>query len=78
MVATEDSPSEALLAAVAEREGVAEADLETPLFDAINPEALDELFNDSSGHVTFEYAGYLVTIDDEQAVDLEPLDEAEH
>lgn len=63
--------SEAVLAAVAEREGVAEDELEPPLFDAINPESLDTLFRESEGAVTFEYAGYDVTVDSEGRVGLD-------
>ena len=63
--------SEAVLAAVAEREGVREDELEPPLFDAVNPESLDTLFRDSTGTVTFEYAGYDVTVDSEGQVRLD-------
>jgi len=71
------SLSEAVLAAVAEREGISQSELPTPLYDAVNPEALDDLFRDSPGHVTFEYAGYLVTVDSSGSVDLEAVPGAE-
>ncbi len=36
-----------------------------PLFEAINPDALDTLFEGkkSRGSLVFEYAGYIVTVD---------------
>jgi hypothetical protein len=67
--------SEAVLAAVAEREGVDETELETPLYEAIDPDALDDLFRDGRGHVSFQYAGYVVTIDHDRNIKLTPLNE---
>ena len=71
----EQTVSEAVLAAVAEREGVDEMELEVPLYDAINPDALNALFQNGRGHVSFQYAGYLVTVDHDQNITLTPLDE---
>lgn len=62
--------SEAVLAAVAHREGVDEQDLRSPLFDAVDPDALDSLFRDTPGRVTFEYSSYTVTVDHEGNVEL--------
>lgn len=47
-----------------------------PLYDAINPSALDSLFQSdggasrSVGSVTFEYAGYRITVDSTGRVEL--------
>jgi hypothetical protein len=54
--------SEAVVAAVADRAGVDRTDL-PPLFEAVDPDALDALFADRRpGRVAFEYAGYEVTV----------------
>lgn len=56
------TPSEAIVLGVA---GLEELDPTTmpPLYERIDPEALDALFRDRSpGTVTFEYAGYEVTV----------------
>ncbi len=43
-----------------------------PLFEAIDPSALDTLFEgrESRGSLVFEYAGYVVTTDNEGNVTL--------
>jgi len=64
------SLSDAILAAVAEAEGVDETDLTPPLYEAINPEALDTLFRDSGGTIEFQYHGYTVMIDHEGTISL--------
>jgi hypothetical protein len=68
------SLSEAVVAAVADSEGVAPADLDRSLYEVIDPDALDALFNDVRGRVTFEYLGYVVTIDSEGDVELSPVE----
>ncbi|WP_306056539.1 HalOD1 output domain-containing protein [Natronococcus wangiae] len=70
---TPDTPlSEAVISAVAAVEGVDQlelADEHEPLYDAIDPTALDSLFRSSGstdrsvGAVAFEYAGYRITVD---------------
>lgn len=60
--------SETILRAVADAEGLAPAALDTPLYESINPEALDRLFRSPNrqrvrtGCVQFEYCGYEVEI----------------
>jgi hypothetical protein len=66
----EQTMSEAILTAVAEREGVDVYNLQTPLFDSIDPDALEALFRNSSGQVTFEYRDYLITVDTDRNVAL--------
>lgn len=63
------SVSEAIVEAVADREGVAPTELEPPLFEAVNPDALDALFADigpadvpTGPTVTFRYKGYLIMV----------------
>lgn len=56
------APSEAIVTAVAEREDVAVTEV-PPLYHTIEPDALDQLFDRRRpGEVTFEYAGYEVTV----------------
>lgn len=57
------SLSEAVLQGVATREGVPPEELEPPLYEAISPEALDQLFHETTGQVTFEYIDYTITVD---------------
>ena len=68
----EQSLSEAVLEAVATATDVDQitlADEFGPLYHAIDPSALDSLFRDrcetdrAVGSVTFEYAGFLVSVD---------------
>lgn len=71
-------PSTRILEAVAANEGVEPADLDDPLYRAIDADALDDLFEhvderDSSGivDVTFTYAGYEIRIASDGTLDLE-------
>lgn len=74
---TEDSaephtPSEAVVYSVAEQEGVEPEELNPPLYDVIDPDALETVFRGSTGQITFEYHGYLVTVDHSGSVSLDP------
>jgi hypothetical protein len=69
------SASNAVLTAVAEYEQVDVADLEPPLYTAIDTESLDSLFNDSSGEVTFQYRGHEVRVDSDYNVEISPAEE---
>ena len=62
--------SRAVIGAVAEAEGVDELDLEPPLFEAVNPDALNNLFHNATGRVQFNYLGYTVDVDQDGTVDL--------
>lgn len=62
-------PSERVVDAVADAEGVEPWELTTPLYEVVDPDALDELFRqsrtatDAAGpSVTFSYCGYSVTV----------------
>ncbi|WP_227380707.1 HalOD1 output domain-containing protein [Haladaptatus halobius] len=81
---TEPSPSTKLVERIAARAEIASDDLE-PLYETIDPDALDALFvprTDGSdrpgGQVTFTYAGYSVTVTSDRPavrIDVDPLDE---
>jgi hypothetical protein len=66
--ASTDSLSMNVVRKVAAREGVSVASLERPLFEVVEPDALDALFNSSDGYVTFHYCGYEVRVDASGAV----------
>jgi len=66
-----------VLETVAAAERVDPIDL-PPLSDAVDPEALNELFRPPTGDraavtVTFEYCGYEITVDGPAAVTVEPV-----
>lgn len=68
--------STAAVEAVAERVGVEPADLEPPLYTAVDPDALDDLLSSMAvdgddGAVSFSYHGYEVTVHCDGNVDLE-------
>lgn len=67
---THTTVSRAVIGAVAEAEGVDEIDLHPPLFEAVDPDALDNLFHNTTGRVQFDYLGYTVAVDQDGAVDL--------
>lgn len=69
-----DSVSFAVIAAIAEAEGVDPVEIEPPeydaLYDVVNPEALDSLFAQrpdgtarAGGRVEFPYCGYRVVVE---------------
>lgn len=66
----ETSLSRAVIDAVAAREGRDAPFLDDPLYETVDPESLDGLFRGTAGSVTFEYHGYIVTVDSEGDVDL--------
>jgi Halobacterial output domain 1 len=66
---TESETTESLTAAVVK--AVTEANGETPatpLYEAINPDALEDLYRRGSPEVRFEYVGYSVTIHSDRTV----------
>jgi hypothetical protein len=56
--------------ALAAREDVRVDELSPPLYNVIDLKALEELFRNTSGRVTFEYRDYEVTVDDEYTVEI--------
>lgn len=66
-----------IVSAVADREGVDPMELDTRLYEAIDPDALSTLVEGASGTnltLGFDYAGYRVTVvaDEEVVVDVSP------
>lgn len=62
---SDDRPvSELILDAVARREGTHPAHLEEPLYDVIDPETVDRLFDHASSEVVleFSYLGYPIVV----------------
>ena len=66
--------SELVIEKVAQYKGVNELDLEKPLYDAINPDALETLFRDGRGEVTFHYLDLLVRVNSERDVEVRSVD----
>ncbi len=61
----DESLSRAVIEAVATEMNIHPTELSEPLYDVLNPDALDVLFvnNDGSGgEVTFNYCGYSITV----------------
>lgn len=63
------STSEAVVDAVAEADGISSEEVWPPLYEVIDPDALDDLFASPSlrtdrtrGRVVFPYCGYEVTV----------------
>lgn len=71
--------SQSVVDAVAGAEGVDPLDLEDPLYEVVDPDALDALFQSESaaveGHVEFRYYGYEVTVTGSGHVSLEAVDD---
>ncbi|WP_293031339.1 HalOD1 output domain-containing protein [Natronococcus sp.] len=72
-----DRPTRAIIEAVARHEGVDVTAVEPPayepLYAVVDPEALDALFRGSSSDgasLSFEYAGYDVTVSGEGQIDV--------
>ena len=72
------APSQAIIEAIAAREGVDVTDVEPPayepLYTVVNPEALDRLFRTPSGSTTarvvLEYEGYEIAVDADGRIDV--------
>lgn len=75
--ADSDSLIQAIITAIADREGVDITEVEPPAYDplytVINPEALETLFatrGETDGRVVFTYEGYEVTVHSSGAIDV--------
>ncbi|MDS0281216.1 HalOD1 output domain-containing protein [Haloarcula onubensis] len=64
-----------VVSAVARATDVDPLAVEPELFEAVDGDALDRLFQDTTGQATFEYDGYEVTVTSEGDVTLAPLAE---
>lgn len=70
-----ESLSVAVVEAIAERESIDPLDLDRPLYEVVDTEALEELFPvdgegrpRSEGHVTFGYGGHRVRVSSDREV----------
>lgn len=76
-VASESSLSQSVVKAVAEAKGSDPLDLKPPLYEAIDPDALENIFVTTptngrmKGQVTFFYSGYEVTIYGDRYISVE-------
>ena len=69
------SASEAVVYEIADKKDVPPEELNPPLFEVVDPDALDGLFKKkTTGSVSFEYHGYLVTVDHSANVSLQPIE----
>jgi len=69
-----ESPSEAIVTAIAAKERVTETNL-PPLYDQIDPDALDTLVAGQSSddiQISFTYSGYTVRIRDSEIIEITP------
>ncbi|WP_227353848.1 HalOD1 output domain-containing protein [Haladaptatus salinisoli] len=72
--------SEVVVEAVAEETGTSPERITPPLYDAVDPEALNNLFEDTAnagrreGRVVFAYSGFEVTVREDGSVALEPME----
>lgn len=58
---------------MAQREGCDRSELDQPLQEVVDVDSLDMLFRNGTGTVTFEYAGYEITVNHQGEVTLAPL-----
>lgn len=72
-MADDRPPSMKIVSAVADSEGADPTDI-PPLYQVIDPDALDNLLADRSVTVSFEYFGYNVVFDRSGTVELTPTD----
>lgn len=64
--------------AIAEHEGIEPVELDTPIYDVIDLDALDALTGNNpettSIEVSFTYENYEVTVDNDRDIDITPID----
>lgn len=65
--------------AIARREGIEPVELDTPLYEVVDLDALDALTTNgaesTSVEVSFTYDGYEVTVDDERDIRIASIDD---
>ena len=73
----DQSPSCRVIEAVAAEEGTSPIEIETPLYESIDPDALDMLFERRTTNTSIEFAfcGYRVTVRDDDPIELTPLND---
>lgn len=71
--------SRTIIERIADAEGIAPTELDTRLYDVIEPEALNELFQHqedgpvTEGFVSFAFHGYTVTIYSDSTVEIDQI-----
>lgn len=77
-----DQPSETIVRMIADREGISPTDLSPPLYSAIDPEALDSLFDgrtsqepQPAGSICFRYCGYEIAVERDGDITIADFDE---
>ncbi|QZX99167.1 HalOD1 output domain-containing protein [Halobaculum rubrum] len=60
-----------IVSTIAERDGVQPEQLDPPLAAVVDPDALTSVLRDTSGYVTFQYCGYIVTVGADGTVTVE-------
>ena len=75
------NPTQKVIRRIAEAEEVSPEELSPPLFEVIDPDALDQLFGNTmtagrmEGKVIFTYSGYEVTVSGDGHVAIDTLGE---
>lgn len=78
------TPTQKVVERVAAAEGVSPEELTPPLFEVIDPDALDQLFGNTTtagrmeGQTMFTYKGYEITVSGDGHVAVDPLEEQTH
>lgn len=81
---SETSLSERIVVEIANRENTSPTELDSRLYDAIDPEALEDLFSSFSsgtlrtnGRIVFSFCDYEVTVFSDDEIEVRSVDEAE-
>lgn len=76
--------SERIVVEVANREETSPTELDACLYDAVDPDALEDLFASFSsgalranGRVVFSFCGYEITVHSHDEIEVRPVEEAE-
>jgi len=74
----EDEPvSRVVVKAVAEARGISPVDIRQPLYEAVDPDALDRIFTGATdqfdGQLSFTFNGCEITVTADQSVLVEPI-----
>ena len=76
---TEQPLSRTIVETVADAEGVAPTELDARLYDVLEPEALDNLFQHQAdgpatdGFVTFTFHGYEITVHSDSTIQIDQI-----
>lgn len=75
------TPTQMIVEKVAEADDVSPEELDPPLIEVIDPDALDDIFRNTAtadrrgGQVTFPYRGYMITVSGDGNISIDPLEE---